>query len=144
MKNTMKVLCAGAVAALLASCATDTNVTAGPGPKERALTQAGFVMKMTNTPSQQQRLAGLPVDRISMVRFHARTAYVYRSTTPNEFYIGSKLAYLRFKNMIRDDRAAMRATTPNQDVARVEITENPNPVIIREYDGWGPLFPRSE
>ncbi len=144
MKNLMKVLLAGSVATLIAACATNTTVsTTTTSPREQLLTEAGFQMKMATAPNQQKRLASLPANRVSEVRFHSRTYYVYPTATTNQFYVGNKSQYLAFKQLMRDKRAALRGTAPDQDVSSVEITAGTNPVVIREYDGWGPLLPET-
>lgn len=144
MKHLTRTLFAGSLAILIAACANTPSASNGGNAKEQLLAEAGFQKKSITQPNQQKRLAALQPNRVSLVRYHKRNFYVYPMAASNEAYVGNKSQYLRFKQLFQEKRAAMRSTAPDADVSSVEIVGGANPIVIREYDGWGPIFPETE
>ena len=139
-------LFAAAVALLLGACAATTTTTQEGGHPERLLAEAGFRLREVDNPRQQQRLEQLPPDRISAVRYHGKTFFVYRKPGTNQVYVGrrpelEKYRQLRQRETANTGRIAGGANPP-PDIAG-ELP-GPNPIAIREYDDWGPLLPETE
>jgi hypothetical protein len=130
------------VAVFFTGCASTGNIASSNAKeKERILAQAGFQLKNVDTPKRQHRLAQLPPDRVSRVKYHARTYYVYPMVTSNQAYVGNKAQYQTYLQLWRAEQAQANAATGPQPVLTEEVPgPGAEPILIQEYDDWGPLL----
>jgi hypothetical protein len=124
------------------SCASMSNMASnGAKEKQRLLAQAGFQLKNATTPKQQQRLAQLPADRVSPVKYHGRIHYVYPMSASNQAYVGSKVQYQSYLELLRKEQAQANAAAGPKPVFTEEVPgPGAEPILIQEYDDWGPLL----
>lgn len=148
VRNTSVSILVALLALLAGGCAStsSTTVTDVGSTKERLLTQAGFTLHDATTAKQQARLNSLPQGHVTSVKYHGRIYYAYRKGTSNQVYIGNKAQYRTYRQSLQAEKARLAQTdaAAANDPMFTEEVEGPNPVLIREYDGWGPLFPSAE
>ena len=130
------ILCSLAI--FLGGCASTGGMAGAGKEKERLLAQAGFQMRSLNKPKQQERLAQLPADRVSTVKYHGRIYYVYPLVATNRAYIGNKAQYQSYLQLLRNEQAQANAPKP---VFTEEVPgPGADPILIQEYDDWNPLL----
>lgn len=130
------------VGVLFNGCANMNNMASNSTKeKQRFLAQAGFQLKNATTQKQQQRLAQLPADRVSPVKYHGRIHYVYPMTASNQAYVGNKTQYQSYLELLRKEQAQANAAAKPKPVFTEEIPgPGAEPILIQEYDDWGPLL----
>jgi hypothetical protein len=127
---------------VFSGCASTGGAAANSArTKQRLLAQAGFQLKNVITQKQQQRLAQLPADKVSPVKYHGRTRYVYPMAASNQAYIGNKAQYQSYLDLLRKEQAQASAAAQPQPVFTEEVPgPGAEPILIQEYDDWGPLL----
>jgi hypothetical protein len=109
--------------------------------KQKLLAQAGFQLKNVATQKQQQRLAQLPANKVSLVKYHGRTHYVYPMTASNQAYVGNKAQHQSYLDLLRKEQAQANAAAEPKPVFTEEVPgPGAEPILIQEYDDWGPLL----
>jgi hypothetical protein len=125
-------------------CASTGNPLSSAKEKQRLLTQAGFTLKNVSTAKQQQRLAQLPANKVSPVKYHGRIYYVYPMTASNQAYIGNKAQFQTYLQLMRDEQArvaqANAAAAPQPVISEEVPGPGAEPILIQEYDDWSPLL----
>jgi hypothetical protein len=131
---------------VFSGCASTGGAAAtGTKEKQRLLAQAGFQLKNVTTQKQQQRLAQLPADKVSPVKYRGRIHYVYPMTASNQAYVGSKDRYQTYLDLLHKEQAQANAAANAAAQPKPVFTEEvpgpgAEPILIQEYDGWGPLL----
>jgi hypothetical protein len=100
--------------------------------KENLLVRSGFKAKTVTTPKQQQRVSALPAGKVSTVGYKGKLYYVYPTATKDRILVGNRAQYNAYKQAV-----VSYGLTTSPDF--VEITHGPNPILIQEFDGFGPL-----
>ena len=142
LSRIMKIVAMCAVAISLSDCANMGNTGADNAKeKQKLLAQAGFQLKNVGTQKQQQRLAQLPANKVSPVKYHGRIHYVYPMTPSNQVYVGNKAQYQSYLDLVRKERAQANAAAEPKPVFTEEVPgPGAEPILIQEYDDWGPLL----
>jgi len=102
--------------------------------KEELLVQAGFKVKAVTTEKQKQHLAALAPNKVSAVTHNGKLYYAYPDATHNQVYVGRQPQYNTYKQLLGQRIAEVG---PNLGIA--EETAGPHRILIRQFDGWGPL-----
>jgi hypothetical protein len=122
-----------AILGLVTACQTTPGTSAGPmAQKEALLVQAGFKSKSVTTAKQQQRVSALPAGKVSAVKYRGKLYYVYPTATKDRILVGNQAKYNAYRQQLH---AQQQLTGP----VFQEETHGQNPVLIREFDGFGPL-----
>jgi hypothetical protein len=129
----------------LSGCASMSTVSDSAKEKQRLLTQAGFQLRNVTAQKQRQRLAQLPANRVSPVKYHGRIHYVYPMTVSNQMYVGNKAQCQSYLELLRKEQAQANAQANTAAKPRPVFTEEvpgpgAEPILIQEYDDWGPLL----
>ena len=126
----------------LSDCANMGNTGANNAEeKQKLVAQAGFQLKNVATQKQQQRLAQLPANNVSSVKYHGRIRYVYPMTASNQVYVGNKAQYQSYLDLLRKEAAQANAAAEPKPVLSEEVPgPGAEPILIQEYDDWGPLL----
>jgi hypothetical protein len=111
------------------STAVDPNKAS---QKENLLVRSGFKAKTVTTPKQQQRVTALPAGKVSTVTYGGKLYYVYPTATKDRILVGNQAQYDAYKQAVV---AYGLTTSPNF----VEETHGPHPILIQQFDGFGPL-----
>lgn len=147
----LRNLAAVAVIGALAGCAA-TGTNNAMSQKETMLQQAGFKTKTLTTPQQQQALAKLPPEKVSMAKFKGVVYYVYPTSTKNQIFVGKKPQYQAYKSMMvqahkkqmapasaPQQQATAQAANPNAAIPVMNVDPDPRGVAVEVYDGMGPM-----
>jgi len=102
--------------------------------KEELLAQAGFKAKAVTTEKQKQHLAALTPNKVSAVTYNGKLYYAYPDAAHHQVYVGRQRHYNRYKQLLRQRIAEVG---PNLGIN--EETTGPYPILIKQFDGWGPL-----
>ncbi len=126
-----------AVAALsllgLVTACQNASIGSGTAPqKETLLVQAEFRGKSVTTPKQRERVAALPPGEVSTVGYKETLYYVYPTATKDRILVGNQTQYNAYKQAL----VAYGLTT---SPSFVQETHGPHPVLIQQFDGFGPL-----
>ena len=129
------------VALHLGACASTSSTTAASPQKEQLLTQAGFVVKTATTDKQKEKLAALPGNQVSAVKYNGKLFYAYPAGSGNQVYVGRQKQYNTYKQLLQAQRAqaAQASSVPTTQPTFTEETAGPNHIVINEFDGFGPL-----
>ena len=134
----MSVIAAIAICGLMAGCQTvaPNHSAIAESQKEMLLTQAGFRTKTVTTPQQHQIVSMLPLGRVSAVTYKGTLYYVYPTSTKNQIYFGKQAQFDAYKAALRTKQSQQqRAGYPTI----IEETGEPHNVVVREFEGFGPL-----
>jgi len=139
-----------AIVYLIAACqSTSTGAT---WQKETLLTQAGFWSKTVTTPKQQQRLAQLPLNVVSAVKYQGKLYYVYPTAKKDQILVGKQAQYNAYKQALKAKITSQQAAQASQRAQQqqqmlngspewVGETAGPAHIRVEVYDGFGPLDP---
>ena len=94
--------------------------------------RAGFKAKTVTTPKQQQRVSALSVGKVSTVSYKGKLYYVYPTATKDRILVGDQAEYNAYKQSV-----VAYGLTTSPDF--VDVTHGPHPVLIQQFDGFGPL-----
>lgn len=133
-------------ALLVAACAGTGGTTAtGSSQNEQMLTQAGFKTMTVTSSKQQQQVAALPEGKVSAVKYHGKTYYVYRGSSQDQVYVGSKKQYAAYKQMGQSQPGTAGQPPGDSFInPKPEMTYDtggPDSIVVEEFDGFGPLLP---
>ena len=117
---------------LILGCQSTAVGPSGESQKENLLVRAGFKAKTVTTPKQQQRVSALPAGKVSTVSYKGILYYVYPTATKDRILVGNQAQYNTYKQSV----VAYGLTT---SPAFVDVTHGPHPVLIQQFDGFGPL-----
>jgi len=117
---------------LMLGCQSTAVGPSGASQKENLLVRAGFKAKTVATPKQQQRVSALPAGKVSTVSYKGKLYYVYPTATKDRILVGNQAQYNTYKQSV----VAYGLTT---SPAFVDVTHGPHPVLIQQFDGFGPL-----
>ena len=117
---------------LMLGCQSTAVGPSGAPQKENLLVRAGFKAKTVTTPKQQQRVSALPAGKVSTVSYKGKLYYVYPTATKDRILVGNQAQYNTYKQSV----VAYGLTT---SPAFVDVTHGPHPVLIQQFDGFGPL-----
>lgn len=118
-----------AILALGTACQTTPGTSSGSlAQKEAMLAQAGFKTKKVVTAKQQQRVSALPAGQVSAVKYRGKRYHVYTNPAKDHILVGNDAQYNAYM-------AKQQMTGP----VFQEETHGQNPVLIQEFDGFGPL-----
>lgn len=128
------------IAIFVSGCSTMSSNTSTEKP--RLLAQAGFQLRNVSNQKHQQRLAQLPADRVSPVKYHGRTYFVYPMPATNQVYVGNKAQYHSYLQLLAKEQArvANAATQPKPVFTEEVPGPGPDPILIEEYEDWSPLL----
>ena len=147
-----------AITYMIAACQS-TSTTSTTAQKETLLAQAGFKSKSVTNAKQQQRLAQLPPNVVSAVKYNGVLYYVYPTATKNQILCGKQAQYNAYKQALKahvlakhaaqtgqqSSLAAQDAQEQNQimngDPEWSGETAGPRHILVQQYDGFGPLDP---
>src|SRR5438876_2913445 len=147
-----KILGVIAIAYTIAACSTTGSNASSTVQKETLLTQAGFWSKTVTTPKQQQRLAQLPPNVVSAVKYQGNLYYVYPTATKDHILIGKQAQYDAYKQALQakiTNQKAKQASELSQQEQQMlngspvwsGETAGPHHIQVQVYDGFGPLNP---
>jgi len=135
MKKTLlltNILVAALSLGLMLGCQSTAVGPSGTSQKENLLVRAGFKAKTVTTPKQQQRVSALPVGKVSTVSYKGKLYYVYPTGTKDRILVGDQAEYNAYKQSV-----VAYGLTTSPDF--VDVTHGPHPVLIQQFDGFGPL-----
>ncbi|HEY4758618.1 MAG TPA: hypothetical protein VIH43_08665 [Chthoniobacterales bacterium] len=128
------------VALHLGACASTTSTTAASPQKEQLLTQAGFVVKTATTDKQKEKLAALPGNQVSAVKYNGKLFYAYPAGSGNQVYVGRQKQFDTYKQLLKAQLAqAQPSSVPTTQPTIVEEGAGPNHIVVNQFDGFGPL-----
>jgi hypothetical protein len=140
---------------VIAACASTSPAEGGASTvsqKETWLTQAGFKPKTVTTPTQQQLVSKLAVNRVSPVKYQGKTYYVYPTAAKDHILVGRQAQYNAYKKASQAQKAQVQAKPANQRTAQEQQmldgdpewsgeTVGPRHLQVETFDGFGPLDP---
>ena len=135
MKKTLlvtNILVAVLSLGLMLGCQSTAVGPSGASQKENLLVRAGFKAKTVTTPKQQQRVSALPAGKVSTVSYKGKLYYVYPTATKDRILVGDQAEYNAYKQSV-----VAYGLTTSPDF--VDVTHGPHPVLIQQFDGFGPL-----
>jgi hypothetical protein len=135
MKKTLlltNILVGALSLSLILGCQGTAVSPSGASQKENLLVRSGFKAKTVTTPKQQQRVSALPAGKVSTVSYKGKLYYVYPTATKDRILVGNQAQYNTYKQSV----VAYGLTT---SPAFVEVTHGPHPILIQQFDGFGPL-----
>jgi len=135
MKKTLlltNILIAVLSLGLMLGCQSTAVAPSGTSQKENLLARAGFKAKTVTTPKQQQRVSALPAGKVSTVSYKGKLYYVYPTATKDRILVGDQAQYNTYKQSV-----VAYGLTTSPDF--VDVTHGPHPVLIQQFDGFGPL-----
>jgi hypothetical protein len=135
MKKTLlltNILIAVLSLGLMLGCQSIAVGPSGKSQKENLLARAGFKAKTVTTPKQQQRVSALPAGKVSTVSYKGKLYYVYPTATKDRILVGDQAQYNTYKQSV-----VAYGLTTSPDF--VDVTHGPHPVLIQQFDGFGPL-----
>ena len=135
MKKTLlltNILVAVLSLGLMLGCQSTAVGPSRASQKENLLVRAGFKAKAVTTPKQQQRVSALPVGKVSTVSYKGKLDYVYPTATKDRILVGDQAEYNAYKQSV-----VAYGLTTSPDF--VDVTHGPHPVLIQQFDGFGPL-----
>ena len=146
-----KILGAIAIVYMIAACSTTAN-NASVTSKETLLTHAGFWSKTATTPKQQQRLAQLPPNVVSAVKYQGKLYYVYPTAKKDQILVGKQAQYDAYKQALKAKLTSQQAQQASQTAQQQQEmlngspewsgeTAGPHHIQVEVYDGFGPLNP---
>lgn len=118
---TFKSICAIALIALAAGCAT------GNPERDKTAIAAGFKLVTPNTPDQKALYAKLPKDTVAPVQYKGTTYYVMRDSSNGMALVGNSAQYSVYQEM------RYRQHISNEDLHEAQINELNN----IDWGGWG-------
>lgn len=159
MKNIFtftNILGAVVVLGLVAACETTNSAGNSMSQKETTLSQAGFKTRTVTTAKQQQQVAQLAPNKVSMVKSQGKIYYVYPTATRNLIYVGTKSMYQTYKSRMIQAQKAQQAsqaqpaqqsqqTTQAQQAQQAlapiatQLDPDPRGVSVDEFNGFGPM-----
>ena len=135
MKKTLlvtNILVAVLSLGLMLGCQSTAVGPSRASQKENLLVRAGFKAKTVTTPKQQQRVSALPAGKVSTVSYKGKLYYVYPTATKDRILVGDQAEYNAYKQSV-----VAYGLTTSPDF--VDVTHGPHPVLIQQFDGFGPL-----
>ena len=102
--------------------------------KEELLAQAGFKIKTVTTEKQKQHLDALAPNKVSAVTYNGKLYYAYPDAAHNQIYVGRQPQYIHYKQLL-----GQRIAEVGPHLGIIEETAGPHRILIRQFDGWGPL-----
>ena len=135
MKKTLlvtNILVAVLSLGLMLGCQSTAVGPSGTSQKEDLLARAGFKAKTVTTPKQQERVSALSVGKVSTVSYKGKLYYVYPTATKDRILVGDQAEYNAYKQSV-----VAYGLTTSPDF--VDVTHGPHPVLIQQFDGFGPL-----
>ncbi len=135
MKKTLlvtNILVAVLSLGLMLGCQSTAVGPSRASQKENLLVRAGFKAKTVTTPKQQQRVSALSVGKVSTVSYKGKLYYVYPTATKDRILVGDQAEYNAYKQSV-----VAYGLTTSPDF--VDVTHGPHPVLIQQFDGFGPL-----
>jgi len=135
MKKTLlvtNILVAVLSLGLMLGCQSTAVGPSRASQKENLLVRAGFKAKAVTTPKQQQRVSALSVGKVSTVSYKGKLYYVYPTATKDRILVGDQAEYNAYKQSV-----VAYGLTTSPDF--VDVTHGPHPVLIQQFDGFGPL-----
>jgi hypothetical protein len=103
MKTTRPIKIVAALAfctAALAACNTEKQAENRTVQKEAILQQCGFKAVQATTPQQQQQMATLPPDKISVVQRNGNRYYLFPDPRQQMLYVGRDEQFLVYQNYL--------------------------------------------
>jgi hypothetical protein len=86
--------------ASLAACNTEKPAQNATAHKEAILQQCGFKAIAATSPQQQQQMATLPPDKISVVQRNGKRYYVFPDPQQQMLYVGRDEQFLVYQNYL--------------------------------------------
>ena len=133
MKRLLSFLVAIGVLSLITACQTGSTGAGTTSSKETLLVQAGFKWKTVTTPKQQERVSALPEGKVSAVKHNGKTYYVYPTAAKDRILCGTQAQFDAYKQALQAQRSQMTGPVFEQEI------HGPYPILVREFDGFGPL-----
>jgi len=120
--NAFKLMAVLALAALAASCATNSQ------GKQGMTVAAGFKAITPKTSNQQAILASLPADQVTPVTYQGKQYYVLPDAANNQAYVGGPKQYQTYQQL----RLAKQLTNDNLEAAQMNQMASMN-----DWGAWG-------
>jgi hypothetical protein len=105
--------------AALAACSTEKQAENSTVHKEAILQQCGFKAVPATTPQQQQQMATLPPDKLSVVQRNGNKYYVFPDPRRQVLYVGHDeqfLAYQKYQSNHTQNADAAEARRVNENL----------------------------
>ena len=125
--TSLKLIALLALMALAVGCASATK------NKENLLVAAGFKVITPTTPVQQQKLATLPADKVTLVKKSGKTYYVFPDVKNNQAYVGGPKQYQAYRQL----RLQQQMSNENLETAEMDQNAAMNWETWGGWGGWG-------
>jgi len=130
------------IAAIVALGTVTTGLAGGSATKENLLAQSGFRLKTVTSQEQRADVERLPEGQVSAVTYHQKLYYVYRTTKPDQIYVGKQQQFDAYKQALSGPENTRRVQQEMQDKPDMVFeTAGPNHVRIEQFNGFGPMDP---
>ena len=133
MKRLLSFIIAIEVLGLITACQTASTGAGTASQKETLLLEAGFKSKTVTTPKQQERVSALSEGKVSAVKYKGRTYYVYPTAAKDRILCGTQAQFDAYKQALQAQRAKLTGPVFEEEI------HGPYPIMVREFDGFGPL-----
>jgi uncharacterized lipoprotein YajG len=140
------ILCAIAVAAFAAGCATPPS--APPPPDVSLLTAAGFKIIVAKTKEQQEHLQTLPPGQIRAMQRTGTEFFVYPDAARNQLYVGTQKEYQAYLKLHPNNNVDLQSQSNakqdmnaylKQDAAMTKETQRENSDPYYWWPSWSEL-----
>jgi len=75
----------------------------------------------------------LPEGKVSAVKYKGRTYYVYPTAAKDRILCGTQAQFDAYKQALQAQRAKLTGPVFEEEI------HGPYPIMVREFDGFGPL-----
>lgn len=130
---------------LITGFGTPGTANTATSQQETMLTQAGFRNKTLTTANQKKLVSSLPAGKVSAVTYKGKLFYVYPRRVRNQILVGRQAEYNAYARQA--SKAATAAQQQGQQQTKPDLvgyTHGPNRILVRQFDGFGPMDPFGE
>ena len=121
--NSTKLLMGLALLAFAGGCATGQQT-------ENLLSAAGFKTVIASTPEQQEYLKTLKQGKLTAVKRHGKTYFVFPDTPHNQLYVGDQARYQKYQQL------RLQKKLSNETLIAAEINHQENQWVQQMLAGW--------
>jgi hypothetical protein len=133
MKKFLSFFVALEILGLITACQTASTGAGTTSQKETLLVEAGFKWKTVSTPRQHERVSALPEGKVSAVKYKGQRYYVYPTGAKDRILCGTQAQFDAYKQALQGQRQQLTGPTFEEEI------RGPHPVLVKEFDGFGPL-----
>ncbi|MFO1459384.1 MAG: hypothetical protein U1G08_08235 [Verrucomicrobiota bacterium] len=128
--NSLPVLVATFLAAMLCGCATKPSRTA---QIERRLAASGFQVMPATTPKQLELVSQLDPNSLTLMTRNGKQYYVFPDATQKQLYIGQAAQYQAYQSLIEIEQAQRSELKADQ----TSLMEARNDSLPEWNNAWG-------